>query len=176
MLGFIAGLRCGHVRKHLAHALVSAEAHGTVRTGNGRIIFTTAMRDRLQLPAASHVLSVRAETKKLYVNTLRWGRSAVGCVACVGLRTQPQACMRCIHASGGCLCNCVALAALRSTSGSRSLTNQPMPNSRVDARLVQSCAPCRAADMSSDESVQSRCAAGLFAAYREPLSAPLLCQ
>ena len=57
--------------------------HGMVHTRNGHVVFTPAIPDRLRLPAASPALSVCADMSKMCVDTLRWGRSAVGCVTCV---------------------------------------------------------------------------------------------
>jgi hypothetical protein len=81
-LGFMAGLRNDRMREHLANSLRTDEAHGTVHMGNGHMIFTAAIRDRLRSLAASPALSVSAETCKLCVDMLRWGHNAVGCVAC----------------------------------------------------------------------------------------------
>ena len=80
--GCIAGLRNDRMREHLANTLRTAEAHITVHMRNERVIFTSAARHRLWSLAASPVLSVCAETCKVCVDMLRWGRSAVGCVAC----------------------------------------------------------------------------------------------
>ena len=88
----IAGIRNSHMREHLVHAIVTAAAPVTVYTGNARVIFAAAARDRLRLLAASPVLSVSTEMSRLRVDRLRLGRNAMGCVAWVwacGVWTQP---------------------------------------------------------------------------------------
>ena len=41
-LSFIAGLRNGRMQEHLADARMAAEAHSTVHTRNGRVVFAAA--------------------------------------------------------------------------------------------------------------------------------------
>ena len=73
-LGFIAGLRNGHMQEHLrsTRACDCAEAPGTEYTQNDRVVFTAAVRDCPLSLAESPALSVHAETSRLCVERLRW--------------------------------------------------------------------------------------------------------
>jgi hypothetical protein len=119
-----------HARASGVRQLCCAEAHGTVHTGNGRLIFTAAVRDRFPSLVEPPALYARAETSRLCINMLKCGRTAVGrCRLCVPVDTTAGN-MRALHP-------CCTLLPLRlhSLGGRVQPESEPSIDAVTDAEL-----------------------------------------